>query len=187
MSGEDERASAGNVDPARQALLDEARTTVSEQRGQIDKIDDAAVRTVRITLVVLGILVSGPQLAPFPNLGLAGAIGTWALLGTLIAAATVYGTSRVFIGSAPDELAVDYTESPIVENTYIEILEEYDEGIVDNRRTLLANGFILSVARALLAVAVLGIVYGLVNAPPPERPTAPAAKALFASPLYCLL
>lgn len=60
MSREEERTAAENVDPSRQALLDEARSVVSEQLERIDKIDDATVRTVRITLVVLGILVSGP-------------------------------------------------------------------------------------------------------------------------------
>ena len=58
----------------------------------------------------------------------------------------VYDTSRVFVGSGPTGLAVDYAESLIVENTYVEILEEYDEGIVDDRRTLLANGYILAIA-----------------------------------------
>jgi len=113
MGSSEETATVDGIDPVRQALLKEARTMVSEQLGQIDKIDDAAVRTVRITLVILGILAAGPRVESFPDLGFAGAIGTWALLGALIAAAGVYGTSRVFrvfIGSAPDRLAVDYRD-----------------------------------------------------------------------------
>lgn len=141
---------------------------MSEQLGQIDKIDDAAVRTVRISLLILGILAGGPAVASFPDLGLAGAVGTVTLILTLIGAVAVYGTSRVFIGSAPDELAVDYTQRPTVENAYVELLSEYDDGISNNRSTLRANGFILAISRALLVISIIAILWGLINDGPAE-------------------
>lgn len=162
-SGGVSSSTGDKIDSARQELLEESRTTLSEQLGQINKIDDAAVRTVRISLLILGILAGGPTLVPFPDLGLAGAVGTVALVLTLVGAITVYGTSRVFIGSAPDELAVDYTQVPIVENTYVEILSEYDDGLSDNRSTLRANGFILAISRTLLVISIIAILYGLIN------------------------
>lgn len=162
----DDQSSTLEIDSARQELLEESRTTVSEQLGQIDKIDDAAVRTVRISLLILGILAGGPTLAPFPDLGFAGAFGTVTLVLTLMGAVIVYGTSRVFIGSAPDELAIDYTQRPIVENTYVEMLSEYESGISNNRSTLRANGFILAISRTLLVVSIVAILWGLVNHSP---------------------
>jgi hypothetical protein len=161
------------IDSARQELLEESRTTLTEQLGQINKIDDAAVRTVRISLLILGILAGGARLAQFPDLGLAGAVGTVTLVFTVIGAVTVYGTSRVFIGSAPDDLAIDYTEKPIVENTYIEMLSEYDEGISDNRSTLRANGFILAIARTLLVISITTILYEFTH----NDPTTAAEEA----------
>jgi hypothetical protein len=152
-----------DIDPGRAALLEEARTTASDQLSQINKIDDAAVRTVRITLLILGILAGGPSIGRFPNLGFAGVVGTVSLILTLIGAITVYGTSRVFIGSAPGELAIDYKQRPIVENTFVEMLNEYDDGITDNRRTLRANGFILGISRTLLVIAIIAVIWGFTS------------------------
>lgn len=167
--GGSSRQSDGENEPALQELLEESRTTLSEQLGQIDKIDTAAVRTVRISLLILGILAGGPALVPFPDLGLAGAIGTTTLVLTLIGAISTYGTSRVFIGSAPDELNVDYTDFPTTESTSVEILSEYDEGISENRNTLRANGFLLAVSRTLLVISIVTILYGITaNGAPPS-------------------
>lgn len=157
-NAEDRHSTAGEENPARQLLLNEARTTVSQQLGQIDKIDDTAVRTARITLVLVGVLAGGSRLEPFPDLGSFGAFGTWSLLISFMCSLSVYGTSRVFIGSAPDKLAIGYKEPPIVENACIEILGEYEDGITDNRRTLRANGFILTLARISLAIAIVLII-----------------------------
>jgi hypothetical protein len=166
-------STAAEDNPARQLLLNEARTTVSQQLGQIDKIDDTAVRTVRITLLLVGVLAGGSNLEPFPDLGLFGALGTWSLLFSFICGLFVYGTSRVFIGSAPDRLAIGYKEPPIVENTYIEILGEYEDGITDNRQTLRANGFILTLARVSLAIAIILIIAGFIF----ETPVPPGAAS----------
>lgn len=165
----DETRSDGG--PARELLLEESRSTLDKQLGQLDKIDDAAVRTVRISLVVLGILAGGSRFVSFPKLGAAGYAGTVSLVLALVGSVTVYGTSRVFIGSAPDEIGVSYRGRPIVETAHVEVLTEYEAGISDNRRTLLANGVLLATARALLALAILLLFYAFVgggSSVPPE-------------------
>lgn len=179
----DGRTQPNGIDPAREVLLEEARTTLGEQLGQIGKIDDAAVRTVRISLLLLGVLAGGATLLPFPDLGTPGTFGTVGLIFTLVGAITTYGTSRVFIGSGPDELAVDYTTKPVVENTYVAILTEYDDGISDNRSTLRTNGFILAVSRALLVLSIVSILFGLVSHgstnPPAATGTATSSTLAF--------
>lgn len=60
---------------ARQILLEEARETKNQQLAQINTIDTAAVRTVRIALLLLGLLVSGCHLSPILDLRVFGALG----------------------------------------------------------------------------------------------------------------
>lgn len=107
-------------DDGRQMLLEEARTTTSQQLTQINKNAVAAVRTVRITLVLLGLLAGGSQFPSFPNLGLSGIFGIGALVGSLVAGLFVYGTTKLLIGARPDELSIDYTEDSISKACYVE-------------------------------------------------------------------
>lgn len=152
---------SSDTHPSRQTLLEESRTTADRQLAQIAKIDDAAVRTVRIAFVLLGVVAGSSQLPPFPNLGILGAVGTWSLVGTLVAGLFVYGTSRLFLGSAPDELTVDYSDNPAIEQTHIELISRYEAGIRVNRSVLHTNGFSLLMARLLLALAVVFFVVGV--------------------------
>lgn len=136
-------------------LLEEARTTTNQQLGQINKNEVAAVRTVRITLVLLGLLAGGSQLSLLPDLGLSGVFGVCSLIGSLVAGLFVYGTTKLFIGARPDELSIDYTEDSISKESYVEVLGRYEEGVRRNQRLLYANGFGLGVSRLLLAISVV--------------------------------
>ena len=147
---------------ARQILLEEARTAASQQLGQLDKIDDAAVRTVRITFLLAGILAGGSQLHRFPNLGLFGAFGTWSLVASLLGSLYVYGTLRLFVGSDPAQLDIDYEESPTVGGARVEVIRRYEAGISHNWSTLYVNGFVLATSRLFLALAVLFLLLGIV-------------------------
>lgn len=144
-------------------LLEEARKTTSQQLGQINKNEVAAVRTVKISFLLLGLLAGGSQLPPFPDLGLPGVLGTWALVGSLLASLFVYGEAEPFIGPRPDELSIDYDTSSVPPDAYVEVLYRYEDGILRNKRLLLSNGYFLGVSRLLLAVAVVSIVWGLAS------------------------
>lgn len=159
----DEPGQPDGIDPARGALLEEARTTLGEQLGQIDKIDEAAVRTVRLSVLLLGVVAGGATVGLGPGFGIATAAGVVGLILAVVGAVTVYGTSTVFAGFAPYDLRVEYTSRPGVEDTYVEMLSEYDAGIYDNRQTLRTNGFILGVSRALLVLSVVLILVGLLG------------------------
>lgn len=148
---------------ARRVLLEEARTAANRQLLQLDKLDDAAVRTVRLAFILAGILAGGSRLASFPELGVLGAIGTWSLVASLLSSLYVYGTSRLFVGSGPDELDVDYEESASVKNARIEVIARYETGIRQNWETLYANGIVLAVSRTLLALAIVFAILGLAN------------------------
>lgn len=69
-----------------QLLLEEIRTTATQQLSQIDKIDDIAVQTVQIAFLLLGVLGGGTQFGSFPDLGLLGGLGMASLVGSLVAA-----------------------------------------------------------------------------------------------------
>ncbi|MFC7078847.1 hypothetical protein [Halorussus caseinilyticus] len=153
----------GEASAGRQVLLEEARTTTDQQLAQINKNEVAAVRTVRLTFVLLGLLTGGSHLSSFPDLGLFGVLGMWSLVGSLVAGLFVYGTTKLFIGSRPDELSIDYTERPVSEETYVELLSRYEAGTLRNQRILYSNGFILSISRLFLASAVVLVALGLAS------------------------
>lgn len=127
---------ANEVGRDRKMLLEEARTTTNQQLGQINKNEVAAVRTVRISFLLLGILAGGSQLPTFPDLGLFGVLGIGSLVGSLLAGLFVYGTTRLFIGFRPDELSIDYTQRPITDDTCVEVLGRYEDGMLRNQRIL---------------------------------------------------
>lgn len=162
-------ASQSEVNPdtditARRVLLEEARTATNQQLGQVNKIDTAAVRMVRITFLLLGILVGGSRFPPFPDLATFGALGMWSLVTSLLGSLYVYGTSRLFIGSGPAELGIDYEESSSIERARVEVIRKYEDGIRKNWGTLYVNGFVLAVSRVLLAFAIVFVVVGFAHA-----------------------
>lgn len=143
---------------ARRTLLEEARQTKDQQLGQINTIDAAAVRTVRIALLLLGLLVGGSRLSSVLNLGLFGTLGMGSLVGALLTGLFVYGTSQLFIGSSLDELEVDYGEDSAQELAHDKLINEYEDGLRTNRKILHLNGFVLAVARSLLALSIVFVV-----------------------------
>jgi len=155
----DRRSNRDDPGSGRQMLLEEARTTTNQQLGQINKNEGAAVRTVRITLVLSGLLAGGTQFPSFPDLGLSGIFGLFSLVGSLVAGLFVYGTTKLFIGARPDELSVDYTDDSISRESYVEVLDRYEDGVQRNQRLLYANGFGLATSRFLLALAVVFVVW----------------------------
>jgi hypothetical protein len=157
------KTGSGEDGTARQILMEESRTAASQQLGQLNKIDDEAVRTVKIAVLLAGILAGGSQFPHFPNLGLFGAFGMWSLVSSLFGGLYVYGTSRLFVGSNPAELDIDYEKSPTIGDTRVEVIRRYETGISHNWSALYANGFVLAVSRLLLALAVLFILLGIVR------------------------
>lgn len=147
----------------RQIVLEEARKTANQQLAQINKVDDEALRTVRLTLVLLGLLAGGTQFRALPKLGLLGVFGTTSLVGSLVTALFIYGTSKPFIGSRLDEIHVDYPDRPFDEDAHDEIVDQYERGTVRNRRILYSNAFVLGVSRLLLGIAVVLVVFSFVT------------------------
>lgn len=155
---------SGDDTTARQVLLREAQTATDRQLSQLTKIDDAAVRTVKITFLITGVFAGGSQLSHAPNLGVFGVLGTVSLVASLFGSLCVYGTSHLFIGSGPEDLDIDYESSPSTEIARIEVISKYEAGIRHNWNTLYVNGFVLAVSRLLLAFGVSFLVVGVAQA-----------------------
>lgn len=155
-------------------LLEEARTTATQQLTQINKLDGEAVRTVRIAFVLSGLLVGGVKLLSSSGFGLLGAFGTLSLVGSLVASLLVYGTSRLFIGASPDRIPIDYEQTTDTETVHVEVIGRYERGLRRNRRILWSNALFLDVSRFLLACAVvlfvLAVASNLVALPIRVRP-----------------
>lgn len=114
-----------------------------------------------MAFVLLGIIAGSSRLSSYLGLGLIGALGTWLLVGALLSGLFVYGTSRLFLGSSPDELGIDYGGNPTVKQTHVELIDKYEDGIRFNQSILHTNGLVLLVARLLLALAIVVLVFGV--------------------------
>lgn len=148
---------------SQQVVLEEARTAATQQISQINKLDDEAVRTARIALVLSGLLVGGAKFLSLPNFGLFGTFGTLSLVASLVTALFVYGTSTLFVGSGPDDLSIDYEEKANVTEAHVEVIGGYERGLLRNQRVLYSNAFFLGVSRFLLAIAAILFVAGLAS------------------------
>lgn len=165
---DDQRDPEAGDTTARRILLQEARTTTNQQLTRIDKIDAQAVRTVRITFLLLSLLLGASQLPPFPDLGVFGLFGTWLLLISLFSGLFVYGTSQLFVGSSLDQFTGDVENSFDVDLARDELIREYEGGMQPNRKILHLNGFVLATAISLLALSVAFVVFGWLGTRPKQ-------------------
>jgi hypothetical protein len=83
------------------------------------------------------------------------------LVGALLTGLFVYGTSQLFIGSALDELEVEYGGNAVRDLAHLKLINEYEDGMRTNRKTLHLNGVVLAIARSLLALSVVFVVIGM--------------------------
>lgn len=175
MSGEDDPVGGSNGDSPepggekvdgernpRQVLLEESRSTVSRQIAQLDKLDGAAVRTIRIELIILTILIGGTQVRPLLELGTYGSVSTVSAVISLLVSAVTYGTYDMVLGSGVRDIEADHRDELDLELVQNDMLDDYEGGIGDNRALLRTNGFLLTLARAFLVISVLAIVAGFI-------------------------
>lgn len=150
-------------DDRREITYTEARTVIDAQNAMMTDIDDKAMRTVRLNAVLLGLLVSGFQIAPelfdHPTLRVAFAL----LIVSMVCGVVTYNESNLYVGPRGDyieELARDdFSDSP----WSVDLLEAMAGMIAKNYTVLRRNAtwltatqfaLVLGIGAAVTAIAI---------------------------------
>lgn len=155
--------------------LEEARSTLTDQQQSLSDMDDKAMRSVRITLLTLGILLSAatfPQAAQFINI--LTVLGAASLTLSILAGVITYSVSRVEHGPGSDYF-VDIRENAYTEEEWLELLlagyEEMCTTMADlnvwERRLMASTLLFLALGVVLVTVGIYSAFSGHVV---PMRP-----------------
>ena len=173
-SGEDEQEKAPARSSSRaeeptwsskrlEIAYEEARAVLEAQQATASDLDQKTMRTVRLTAIIVGLVLSVAQLGAVNFDPLAATIAVGILIVSLIVGVLNYSASDPIAGPNPQYL------SRLVANDFPEtswethLLTEAGAWISDNEEEIARNGDVLLVQRALL---VLGIQFIAVSLSP---------------------
>lgn len=150
------------TDDRRQTAYHEARAVLEEQNGTMADIDDKAMRTVRITAVIIGLLIGAIQI----DFGMFNTILLMAsflllVVSVLIGIAT-YDESNLYVGPTGEyieELAGDATYETSWDR---DLLETFAGMIDENHDDIRRNARFLGVTNLSLALGIVAAVLAVV-------------------------
>jgi hypothetical protein len=161
--GDENRSQTGWSNERREVIHREARTAIEAQQATLDDIDDKAMRTVRITVLILGVFASAIRLAAL-NVedvnNLAAAAGGISLVLSVVAGVFTYTQSSLAV--APDREYIDQLSAGrFTDETWDEnLIETLGEWIEENTAIISFNATTLLVTQILF---VLGVVLVLAS------------------------
>jgi len=122
---------------------EEGRHVLEAQKSDIDDIDDKALRTVRITAVLLGVGATGARVIGVSNINKsAAAISLVSFLLSLLFGVMVYNESDEVIGPTSDYLG-KMREEDMYARWEDDLLVQFQGWIEDNQETVEFNGYLL--------------------------------------------
>lgn len=155
---------------------EEAHRTVDSQVRTLESIDTKAAKTIRLNLVLLGIILTGLSLATAPETAPDGPVyysdlvnvytitGTGLLLGSTAVAAVTYTSSSLRVGVGPTDLRSfldnDYSDRANLEG----LVEGYAEWIEYNYEINAKNAPLGTLTVLLLLVAMASLALGVKQA-----------------------
>lgn len=152
MSRSDALEDATNEGDA--AILEESRRVLDHQIDRIESVDDKAAWTLRIGVVLLGIVVSTVQFTGVTRVNVVTLAGGVSVAFGLLAGILAHAVSSVDFGVGPRQLKRKLPDSYERPNVYDATLDAHDDSIAFNHETLRLNNVLLSLAHLFLIVGV---------------------------------
>lgn len=152
----DEDAEVNGWPTGREALTyQEARNVLDAQRETLTDIDDKALRTVRLTAVLLGLFIAagrigGPDLFD-PRLS---ALGVVLLFGSITTGIATYSESDVFLGPNSRYVEQLATDSFVETQWHTDYLTTAAFWIGENADDIRWNGRLLTLTQGLLLLGL---------------------------------
>jgi hypothetical protein len=169
MSRSDDRSSNDRSYPRRVESLrkthEEARTVLDHQIQILDDIDDKATRTVRITALLLGVVVSSTSLVadPYQFINQGTTWGALSLALSIVLGTVTYSVSSPDLGPGPRDIE-RVRESNYREDEWLMVmLASYEDWIDQTEWISRFNGAFLALAQLSLGVGLLLFVLGVLD------------------------
>ena len=142
-------------DERREVTYEAASAVLDAQRETLSEVDAKAVRTVRTTVVLLGVLLSAWQIESElfdPAFASAGSI---ALLGSLVAGTFTYNESDLYLGPSK-EYVEQLADGDFGEDDWDQdLLYSFGTWIAENGAEIRFNSHLLSVTQVLFVAGVV--------------------------------
>lgn len=149
------------ADGADAIVLEESRRVLDHQINLIKTLDERAAWTLRIGVVLLGVLISAARLLGVSNVNVFGIGGVGSVLLSLLVGIIVYGVSDLDVGPEPGTLDGDRADEYARSDVCDTLLAAHQNSISFNRGTLRVNEWLLTLTQVLLIIGVSLVGIGL--------------------------
>lgn len=137
---------------------EEGRRVLEAQQSDIDDVDDKALRTVRITALLLGVGATGARVIGVSNVnGLAAALSLASFLLSMLFGVAVYNESDEVAGPTAEYLGRMRRDDAYA-RWELDLLVQFEGWIEGNRKIVAFNGYFLAACQTFF---VLGVGFGV--------------------------
>ena len=141
-------------DERREVTYEEARAVLEAQRETLSDMDTKAVRTVRLTVVLLGVLLSAWRVKSGLFEPVFATTGGVALVGSLAAGTFTYSESDLYFGPSKEYLE-QLTDGDFEERSWDhDLLYTFGVWIAENREEVQFYGRLLFTTQVLLLLGI---------------------------------
>lgn len=166
---------------------EEARTVLDHQIDVLGDIDDKAARTVRVTALLLGAVVSTLSLLgnsePFINQGTAW--GTVSLVLSIVLGTFTYGVSSPDLGASPKDIKCVLDRNYREDEWLTILLHSYETWIDRTNRLNRFNSLYLSLTQASLGIGLISLTVGVLDGL--EASVSPLTISLYSVPAQLIV
>jgi hypothetical protein len=153
--GSNDSSRQGWSSKRREVVYRELRGVLDSQQSVMNDIDDKALRTVRITALLLGVVVPAAGLAAVTFQPLLAAVGVLALIFSAISGVLTYGESDLVVGPS-GEYAVSLASGDETD-WELDFLVELASWTESNAADIADNGRLLFYTQALFVVGIVAL------------------------------
>lgn len=147
---------------------EEGRHVLEAQKSDIDDMDDKALRTVRVTALLLGVGATGVRVIGIPSIdGTIAGSSLASFLLSLLFGVTVYNESNELIGPKADYLG-RLRRNDLSAPWEQDLLVQFEGWIADNQTIVERNGYLLIACQLFFVLGVLFGTAGLLGFGPAE-------------------
>lgn len=142
---------------------EEARTVLDHQISVLNDIDNKATKTVRITAVILGIVVSAPSIIKNPNTYI-NSFTEWGVVGLVLSIALgmfTYSTSSPDLGPNPNDINRLLDDKYREDKWLVILLSSYEDWIDRTQRVNRFNGIFLTLTQISLIISLALLAWGV--------------------------
>lgn len=145
-----------------QIQREEAKDVLDQQNEKLRDIDDKALRTVRITVLLLGVLLSFLKLfgGRVSAINAYTILGSWLLVSSVVSGVLTYSVSGPYFGPGSEYVDRVLHHTPTKSDWEATLLRGYADWMEDMKKLNGANAKLLLLTQALLIAGVVSITYG---------------------------